>query len=238
MNLSIKNSSGEFIDITPYIAYGGVKYSSSPLTSGKELKTMSGKVYRGWIADKDEISLGFISLTDAQTEMINSLVGHEYFTARYYSLAEGCKVEREMYVEDRSISYAVEYDRSLDGSSSVQFKNGIGYSSGNGGYTSTGSIITTDSSKYSNSKIRIYRGFKVKSARYANATINYVKEDGSFVSNCFDGRIKTSITIKDSDIPVGVKYINITCEKVNDSRITVERETAYWSQLQLTLKER
>ena len=97
MYVGIKNSSNNYVDITSYIAYGGLKWSRNDVDSPSTGRALSGLMYRGRVATKIRLDITCRLLTKSEAQTILSLIQPEFVTVKYDDPMTGTQVEKTMY---------------------------------------------------------------------------------------------------------------------------------------------
>lgn len=82
MKIEIKNSSNQWVDITPYIAWQGLTFSVNSVDSPDAGRDMSGLMHRGMVAVKEKMNVQTIQLTRAQSAQLHQLLLPETFQVR------------------------------------------------------------------------------------------------------------------------------------------------------------
>ena len=82
MKVEIKNSSNNWIDITPYIAWQGLTFSVNSIDSADSGRDMAGLMHRGMVAIKEKMNVQTIQLTKAQVSSLITLLLPESFEVR------------------------------------------------------------------------------------------------------------------------------------------------------------
>ena len=82
MKVEIKNSSNQWIDITPYIAFQGLTFSVNSIDAPDAGRDMSGLMHRGMIAIKEKMNIQTVQLTRAQSAWLQSLLYPETIQVR------------------------------------------------------------------------------------------------------------------------------------------------------------
>ena len=82
MKVEIKNSSNQWIDITPYIAFQGLTFSVNSIDAPDAGRDMSGLMHRGMIAIKEKINIQTIQLTKSQASTLITLLLPQSFEVR------------------------------------------------------------------------------------------------------------------------------------------------------------
>lgn len=82
MKVEIKNSSNQWIDITPYIAFQGLTFSVNSIDSPDSGRDMSGLMHRGMIAIKEKMNIQTIQLTKSQASTLITLLLPQSFEVR------------------------------------------------------------------------------------------------------------------------------------------------------------
>ena len=82
MKVEIKNSSNQWIDITPYIAFQGLTFSVNSIDAPDSGRDMSGLMHRGMIAIKEKMNIQTIQLTKSQASTLITLLLPQSFEVR------------------------------------------------------------------------------------------------------------------------------------------------------------
>ena len=82
MKVEIKNSSNQWIDITPYIAFQGLTFSVNSIDAPDAGRDMSGLMHRGMIAIKEKMNVQTIQLTKSQASTLINLLLPQSFEVR------------------------------------------------------------------------------------------------------------------------------------------------------------
>lgn len=82
MKVEIKNSSNQWIDITPYIAFQGLTFSVNSIDAPDAGRDMSGLMHRGMIAIKEKMNIQTIQLTKSQASTLINLLLPQSFEVR------------------------------------------------------------------------------------------------------------------------------------------------------------
>lgn len=82
MKVEIKNSSNQWIDITPYIAWKGLSFSRNDVDAPDAGRDMSGLMHRGRVAVKEKMNVQTITLTKSQSAALQTLLYPESIQVR------------------------------------------------------------------------------------------------------------------------------------------------------------
>ena len=74
MKIEIKNSSNQWVDITPFIAWQGLTFSRNDVDAPDAGRDMSGLMHRGRVAVKEKMNIQTIQLTKAQVSQLETLL--------------------------------------------------------------------------------------------------------------------------------------------------------------------
>lgn len=99
MTLKINN-----VDITGYIAYGGLKWSRNDVDSPETGRAMDGKMYRGRISTKIRLDVTCRLLTTQELTTVLNLIYPEYVTVTYDDPMLGT-VTKTMYANNNPAVY-------------------------------------------------------------------------------------------------------------------------------------
>ena len=82
MKVEIKNSSDQWVDITPYIAWQGLTFSRNDIDSPNAGRDMTGLMHRGRVAVKEKMNIQTVQLTKAQVSTLQTLIYPSSFSVR------------------------------------------------------------------------------------------------------------------------------------------------------------
>lgn len=82
MTVEIKNLSGNWIDITPYIAWQGLTFSRNDVDAPDAGRDMSGLMHRGRVAVKEKMNITTVTMTKAQSAALQTLLYPESIQVR------------------------------------------------------------------------------------------------------------------------------------------------------------
>ena len=82
MKVEIKNSSNQWVDITPYIAFQGLTFSVNSIDAPDAGRDMSGLMHRGMIAVKEKMNIQTVRLTKSQASTLINLLLPQSFSVR------------------------------------------------------------------------------------------------------------------------------------------------------------
>lgn len=68
------------IDITPYVAFGGLQYSRNDVDGPNAGRALDGTMYRDRVAIKDKWTVNCKPLTASEAKIVLSAIQGEYFT--------------------------------------------------------------------------------------------------------------------------------------------------------------
>ena len=100
-NFSLQVSStqsGTYVDLTPYIAYGGLKVTRNDIdAAGSGRDTADGKLHRHRVAIKDRIDVTCRPLTTAEAKIVLTAINPEWVWVKYYDIISATTVTKKMY---------------------------------------------------------------------------------------------------------------------------------------------
>ena len=94
-------------DITPYIAFGGVKWTRSDIDSPDTGRTMDGKMHRGRVATKIRLDITCRPLTTAEASLVLSKIYPEFVTVQYTDPMQGTAVTKTMYSNNNPATFLI-----------------------------------------------------------------------------------------------------------------------------------
>lgn len=92
-------------DLTPYIAFKGVKWTRNDVDSPDTGRTMDALMHRGRVASKIRLDISCKPLTDSQASTVLNAIYPEYVTVQYTDPQAGGLVTRTMYSNNNPASY-------------------------------------------------------------------------------------------------------------------------------------
>ena len=95
MTVEINNGSA-WVDITPYIKYGGLTFSRNDVEAPDSGRTMDGVMHRGRVAVKVRLDVTCRPLTTAEAATVLNAIAPEFVTVRYEDPMSGT-VTKNMY---------------------------------------------------------------------------------------------------------------------------------------------
>ena len=101
MTLSING-----VDITNYIAYGGLKWSRNDIDDPQTGRAMDGKMYRGRVATKIRLDVTCRLLKSDELRTVLNLILPEYVTVTYDDPMYGT-VTKTMYANNNPAVYQI-----------------------------------------------------------------------------------------------------------------------------------
>lgn len=108
MTVEIKNSSNTWVDITPYIAFGGLSFSRNDIDSPDAGRSMDGLMHRGRVTTKEKMNINTIPLTKAQSSSLQTLLYPSTFSVRVtpYPRTNAAKT-MTMYSNNVKVTYLI-----------------------------------------------------------------------------------------------------------------------------------
>lgn len=92
------------VDLTPYIAFGGLKWQRSDIDSADAGRTMDGVMHRGRVATKIRLDVTCKPLTSSQAAIVLSAVEPEYVTVTYSDPMTGSRTAT-MYANNNPATF-------------------------------------------------------------------------------------------------------------------------------------
>lgn len=94
------------VDITPYIAYGGLKWSRGDIEAPNTGRAMNGLMYRGRVATKIRLDITCHLLEQRDLQTVLNLILPEYVTVTYDDPMYG-RVTKVMYSNNNPAVYQI-----------------------------------------------------------------------------------------------------------------------------------
>lgn len=92
-------------DLTPYIAFQGVKWTRNDVDSPDTGRTMDAVMHRGRVATKIRLDVSCKPLTDSEASTVLNAIYPEYVSVTYTDPQVGGLVTRTMYSNNNPASY-------------------------------------------------------------------------------------------------------------------------------------
>lgn len=93
------------VDITPYIAYGGLEYLESDIDAADSGRTMDAIMHRGRVASKTRLDVQCRPLNDTELKTVLEAIMPEWVTVKYHDGITNTTVTKTMYSNNRKYSY-------------------------------------------------------------------------------------------------------------------------------------
>lgn len=108
MKVEIKNSSDQWVDITPFIAWQGLTFSRNDVDAPDAGRDMSGLMHRGRVAVKEKMNINTVQLTKAQVSQLETLLYPETIEVRVtpYPRTNAAKT-MSMYTNNVKATYVI-----------------------------------------------------------------------------------------------------------------------------------
>lgn len=95
-----------WVNITPYIAFGGLKWTRNDIDSADAGRTQDGLMHRGRVGTKDKLELTFRPLKQAEVETVFRALFPEFIAVAFVSPREG-NVTKQMYSNNSPATYCM-----------------------------------------------------------------------------------------------------------------------------------
>lgn len=95
------------VDILPYIAYKGLKWTRSDIDGPDAGRTMDGLMHRLRVATKIRLDITCRPLTDEEASTLLKAILPEYVEVSYTDPMEGTTVTRTMYSNNNPASFLI-----------------------------------------------------------------------------------------------------------------------------------
>lgn len=92
-------------DMTPYIAYNGVKWQRSDVDSSKAGRDLRALMHRYRVSTKIRLDVTCRPLTDSEAQIVLTAIMPEYVTVQYTDPQKGAVVTKTMYSNNNPASY-------------------------------------------------------------------------------------------------------------------------------------
>lgn len=121
MTYQIKNSSNQWVDITPYIAFGGLKWSRNDIDGASAGRMQTGEMKRDRIATKYRWDVTCRPLTAAEQALILQLIQPEYIDVRHTDPMTNTITTGRYYSNNFPSTFCVRY------SNGTEYWNGLAF---------------------------------------------------------------------------------------------------------------
>ena len=108
------------VNVVPYIAYGGLKWSRNDIDAPNTGRAMNGLMYRGRVATKIRLDITCRLLKTDELHTILNLIQPEYVTVTYDDPLLG-RVTKTMYANNNPAVYQVHKNDGTEWWSGVTF---------------------------------------------------------------------------------------------------------------------
>lgn len=95
------------VDLTPYIAYQGVKWQRSDLDSEEAGRTLDGVMHRDRVASKRRLDVTLRPVTTSEASTILSAIAPEWVSVTFTDPETGSDVTKTMYSNNIPATYCV-----------------------------------------------------------------------------------------------------------------------------------
>lgn len=106
MKVEIQNSSNAWVDVTGYIAFGGLQWTRNDIDDPETGRTLDGVMHRGRVATKIRLDITCRPLRASELRILLNLIQPEYINVRYDDPMSG-KVTKRMYSNNNPASYCI-----------------------------------------------------------------------------------------------------------------------------------
>lgn len=118
MIFQIADSGGNWVDITPYIAFGGLKWSRNDVDAANAGRNQLGDMLRDRVAIKHRWDVTCRPLTAAEQAIVLKLIEPEYVNVRHTN------------PKTNTVTTAYYYSNNIPSTFAIRHKNGTEYWSG------------------------------------------------------------------------------------------------------------
>ena len=118
LKLEIKNSSNAWVDVTPYIAFGGFKWQRYDIEDPDAGRTLDGLMHRGRVATKIRADITCRPLRLSELQTVLALILPETISVRMTNAPFSGATTYTMYSNNHPASYCIK-------KGSVDWWNGV-----------------------------------------------------------------------------------------------------------------
>lgn len=94
-----------FTDLTPYIAYNGIKWKRADVDSNEATRDLQGNLIRSRVATKIRLDITCRPLTQTEARTLLSLIHSEWLTVNYYDPMYGVRRNVQMYANNNPATF-------------------------------------------------------------------------------------------------------------------------------------
>lgn len=106
---------GQWNDITPYIAFGGLTFSRNDVDAPNTGRSLDGLMHRGRVAVKEKMNVQTIQLTRAQSSWLQTLLYPQYIQVRVTPYPRtNAAHQMQMYSNNVKVTYTIHRDNGED----------------------------------------------------------------------------------------------------------------------------
>lgn len=102
------------IDIVPYIAYQGVKWSREDVDASDAGRDLAGGLHRSRVATKRRLDVTCRPLTAKETSIVLTAIMPEFVNVRYYDPQQGQVVTKTMYSNNNPAQYCIRRENGME----------------------------------------------------------------------------------------------------------------------------
>ena len=95
------------VDITPYVAYNGLKWQRSDLDAPKSGRTLDGLMHRSRVASKIRLDITCRPLLGNEASIVLNAIYPEWVTVTYTDPMDGREVTKTMYSNNNPASFLI-----------------------------------------------------------------------------------------------------------------------------------
>ena len=119
--LKIGATQQSLVDMTPYVANGGIKWQRNDVDDPETGRALDAKMYRGRIASKIRLDITCRPLTTTEASVILSAIMPEYVWVQYTDPQTGSDVTKEMYANNNPATYLMKDEHNVDWWTGITF---------------------------------------------------------------------------------------------------------------------
>ena len=114
MTFELQDSGGNWVDITPYIAFGGLKWSRNDVEAANAGRLQNGDMQRDRVASKYRWDVTCRPLTAEEQAIILTLIYPEYLYARYTDPTTNTTTTGRYYSNNIPSTFAVRHSNGTE----------------------------------------------------------------------------------------------------------------------------
>ena len=102
-------SSGAYTDLTPYLAFGGLKWSRNDIDAAGSGRTQDGNLHRNRVAIKVRLDCTCKPLEQTDATIVLTAIKPQWLEVQYFDPQEGSVQTKKMYSNNIPATFAIQH---------------------------------------------------------------------------------------------------------------------------------